>query len=1704
MLPLDSLSFGALALPSAELLCVMAPRGAPRRRGASRTPVSFMAAEGRWAEDSVQHRMVLVAIVSQMASFCHAGVMVGDYLAARSFPDGRTPSFPCFFLSVQHPKLAPQPPPSTHTRMGNCCERKAARAPQDGGDLLELLCGGERDEHSDDPSRFQQSHHDSDGSLASEKAMKDTNPDSRAAPQPIPNRRAVGHTNPSAQQTEEGASNNAAAHEDHQHPQNPHQQQESSSATGALAAAAAEVTPSAVQPAEKRSRAPSPDENSSPDSPRSQTPAPRRNYPRKGAFHQPRNMMMEGNNQAGFEQLEQEVLPKVDELLSKIEHKLNLGTEDSVQAQLDLRAACFVLAGGAANRPSKEERLYEPWQCAMDRTKALVERLVPIAKENPKPSPLPYGRGTPSKGPLDHTGFFPMLFRHDIFANFREVVRGYYDVKNTQLMLQRVTGWCWPDDIVKILIDDVNHPTTQFPTFKKEMKDTETLSATEELRASVQARMALFEGKELPPLASPVPKHITPTRPPDSDRMSAYQRAFDQLCGDLCRMHDAPGTEPYTSCYRKVMGALYNDCLFLGMKMEELATEGEPHIAWHFLVAILETLDEFGHDNSPLSSDEAQGIADAVNEHMGYDSGCTQWPTGRVGLMGSLLTIRTIYGIDASLAQFADLLENASQPEIMLAYMKMFTPLRKPYTRGYTINERIAEARPDVMFSMPMLSRMLMIPDMTPNHTMAPRRYSTTIEQAITLYECMTLGSFNNEANAAEYRRLTDNLYYEVVSFLALSRMEPTTVTPLLYRQVEESFNMLDKGRQQEPASSEKLNNDVAPLAIFGRYVTLNGFTNSCKGSVFLLDELRRCTPVADNVDVSTIRWAFPWLDGAMDFTQLMEQYDRYLKLDPTDQLRRASRLPLTGGGGKAGKQPAPDDKDPSGALMQQLRSGAVQDKDVLHAFAEQQPKAAPRGETVARLQRRYEQRDKERREAGPEKDKQKSPEEVEKELQKRAKDEARAKRAEAELLALEGAAAAAAAGSGGGVNNPKAKNQPNQPQQPGGGGEKKRKGKKKFGKRGGAKNKGPKHPDAANTPDADDQDHEQEQDDDHENEQQEDDQEQDQDHERDDLVHPGPSTSSNLDDTEEVQQGDTVHEEQQQQQGLGVGVAVGEGEGDGWGNFGDDNHGNSGEYAHPSRAPTFPPAAAAAAAVPEMAHSPWQHSDGEQPLRVAFDDHDQVDDQQGYGGEYGEGVGGEEGEGEGEEVPEFQGNMFDEEEGEAQEPTQQEDVGNGSCSGDQPSASSPSLASSNLHNLLMLQPNMYHADGSLPSTSSLGGSPGPHHLTHDTKPFIPGGIMHTGGMAVGKPGYGGMDMGIGIGHAAELHAQQEHLREHIVCPVRHQQQAPRQQQQQQYGHPQPSPEMQPPFANQQFSQNVAAAPYQQPGPSPSFMHTAPPGMVPPGAGPPGMIPSGPLPPAGASPSASPGTPFQSGHFSHSGSSLDMMQQPMQQQQQQVQMGQGVAGGWGVGVGVGVGGGDMLAQLQREYVAAMSLQFGHSSEGQMTDAVQQEIQSLHDEARLEQLTQASRHVAKHMEKLKDRATDFRVAFANQKAAAANCKAQMMEQQMQEMVKQTDLQTKERERHFQEHLRTVQDTMQAENDQIKKEADAQLKEAKDKHDEKQQCCVCFERDKCVAFLPCRHLCVCQQCSNNIMSRTQAEDRLCPICQAAAARALSLFV
>ena len=39
-----------------------------------------------------------------------------------------------------------------------------------------------------------------------------------------------------------------------------------------------------------------------------------------------------------------------------------------------------------------------------------------------------------------------------------------------------------------------------------------------------------------------------------------------------------------------------------------------------------------------------------------------------------------------------------------------------------------------------------------------------------------------------------------------------------------------------------------------------------------------------------------------------------------------------------------------------------------------------------------------------------------------------------------------------------------------------------------------------------------------------------------------------------------------------------------------------------------------------------------------------------------------------------------------------------------------------------------------------------------------------------------------------------------------------------------------------------------------------------------------------------------------------------------------------------------------------------------------------------------------------------------------------------------------------------------------------------------CCICIERKKTVVFLPCRHMCTCEQCSDQVLSSTNK----CPMC------------
>lgn len=51
-----------------------------------------------------------------------------------------------------------------------------------------------------------------------------------------------------------------------------------------------------------------------------------------------------------------------------------------------------------------------------------------------------------------------------------------------------------------------------------------------------------------------------------------------------------------------------------------------------------------------------------------------------------------------------------------------------------------------------------------------------------------------------------------------------------------------------------------------------------------------------------------------------------------------------------------------------------------------------------------------------------------------------------------------------------------------------------------------------------------------------------------------------------------------------------------------------------------------------------------------------------------------------------------------------------------------------------------------------------------------------------------------------------------------------------------------------------------------------------------------------------------------------------------------------------------------------------------------------------------------------------------------------------------------------------------------------------------CVICFEREKTHAFAPCGHMCVCEMCSNQIMSITD----ICPICRSNSSSVLHIYI
>ncbi len=56
------------------------------------------------------------------------------------------------------------------------------------------------------------------------------------------------------------------------------------------------------------------------------------------------------------------------------------------------------------------------------------------------------------------------------------------------------------------------------------------------------------------------------------------------------------------------------------------------------------------------------------------------------------------------------------------------------------------------------------------------------------------------------------------------------------------------------------------------------------------------------------------------------------------------------------------------------------------------------------------------------------------------------------------------------------------------------------------------------------------------------------------------------------------------------------------------------------------------------------------------------------------------------------------------------------------------------------------------------------------------------------------------------------------------------------------------------------------------------------------------------------------------------------------------------------------------------------------------------------------------------------------------------------------------------------------------------------DENLQCCVCFDNKKEILILPCRHLCICEKCSEGTGAASISK---CPVCRCAISQKLKVY-
>ncbi|ESP00177.1 hypothetical protein LOTGIDRAFT_173412 [Lottia gigantea] len=62
---------------------------------------------------------------------------------------------------------------------------------------------------------------------------------------------------------------------------------------------------------------------------------------------------------------------------------------------------------------------------------------------------------------------------------------------------------------------------------------------------------------------------------------------------------------------------------------------------------------------------------------------------------------------------------------------------------------------------------------------------------------------------------------------------------------------------------------------------------------------------------------------------------------------------------------------------------------------------------------------------------------------------------------------------------------------------------------------------------------------------------------------------------------------------------------------------------------------------------------------------------------------------------------------------------------------------------------------------------------------------------------------------------------------------------------------------------------------------------------------------------------------------------------------------------------------------------------------------------------------------------------------------------------------------------------------------------EKEKDKRKCVVCQDKSKCVLILPCRHMCLCVDCANQIVRSRYVERRVCPLCRQKIQKVMNVY-